>query len=83
MFVVFQDGKRADISGYPEVHYSWGVENNTHSTFERAVEYAHNWAYPGIEHSLPHNQHKMELNIPIDMGMSAVPVMMEIRRIEE
>lgn len=65
MFQVFQDN----------AHAGFGWDASIFNNFDDAVIYAHKWAYPiftGVTH-------KMELDVPVDMSMCGVPVMMTIK----
>lgn len=83
-YQVFQDGKPADIIGYPEFKGEcWS--NSSFLTLREAQLYAILWAYPfGIEVAEKVLE-QMEFlpGTPIDMSMCEFPVMMEIREIRK
>lgn len=84
MYQVYQDGKPADSTGYPEIK-SW--PNSKFDTFVQAVTYAIRWAYPyklsditaqmieEVSFQFENN------NFEVDMGMTEFPIMMSIREI--
>lgn len=74
MYTVYQDGKPADTSGYPELDESWSPDLNIHSSRKDAVRYALKYAYPLNKESLdelmenegyPH----IDVGVPVDMSM--------------
>lgn len=82
MYVVYQDGKRADCYHY-DVPESWN-KCGFDSFFEAAV-YAILWSYP-----LPKEEAKraakhviesgtLQVNKPVDMSMCEVPIMITIK----
>ena len=83
-YQVFQDDKPADTKSYPEIGQGLGWDNSVFDTFDEALYYAYEWAYPhwrGFEFGEDYTT-KMELDTPVNMSMSEFPVMMEIREVE-
>ena len=72
-FQCFQDGKPCAAYGIP----SW--DKDTFDTKEEAELFCAHWAYPVGRDQVKEFIRPMELNVPVDMGITGVPVMMEIR----
>jgi hypothetical protein len=72
-FQCFQDGKPCSSYRIP----SWDID--TFDTKEEAELFCAHWAYPVSKDQAKDFVRPMKLNTPIDMGISEVPVMMEIR----
>jgi hypothetical protein len=58
---------------------TWEVD--TFETQKEAELFAVHWAYPISKNQIKEFWRPMKLNVPVDMGISEVPVMMEIRRV--
>lgn len=72
-FQCFQDGKPCASYNIPW----WDVD--TFDTKEEAELFCAHWAYPVDKEQAKEFVRPMELNVPIAMGISKVPMMMEIR----
>ena len=74
---VFQDGKRCASYKIP----TW--DKDTFDTFKEAERFATHWCYPIGTDLIEEFLRPMELNVPTDTGWTEVPVIMEIREVQE
>lgn len=84
MYQVFQDGIPADSTGYPNIRGAcWTT--SIFDDYQKAVEYAHLWAYPISQDDLDGMPLRhMPLGVPVDMSMgNDCKVMMEVREISQ